>query len=84
MKKLFQRAIAWLRSRVTVVNTQSVYENVNVDENQPLVRRKEKKHQTPADSEIFNSQFSRFVPTSKNQVLEFLLRAQSKLSGANS
>ena len=70
MKKLFQRAIAWLRSRVTVVNTQGVYDNVNEDENQLLFKKKKaKRHQTPADfgKEIVNCQLSRFVPASENQ-----------------
>ena len=80
MKRMFQKAIAWLRSRVTAANTQGVYDNVN--ENQPLVKRKKvRKNQPSADSEkeIVNRQLSIVNSRLTIPEVEALLREKYEL-----
>ena len=70
MKELFQKAIEWLRSRVTALkNTQGVYVDVNDNENPVKVRDKrlavsevrtskvERRHRND-DDKSFNSHLS--------------------------
>ena len=52
MRKLFQKVTAWLRSRVTAVNTLRVYENKNANEN--LLKIKGENQKSKGEKATFN------------------------------
>ena len=65
MRKLFQKVTAWLRSRVTAVNTRRVYENKNANENLLKVKGdrlkvKGENEKSKGKKATFNSHLSSF------------------------